>query len=97
MDSGTDDKEKQNATELSLENLIGSAKAATNNERSMTVMEGIRLYPKAVAWSLLISTCIVMEGYDICLVSNFFGFDTFNRKYGVPGKNGYQVPARVRL
>ena len=37
----------------------------------MTLMEGLRLYPKAIAFSVIISTCIVMEGYDISLVTNF--------------------------
>lgn len=37
----------------------------------MTLWQGIKLYPKAVAWSVLISTCICMEGYDVCLLSNF--------------------------
>jgi hypothetical protein len=37
----------------------------------MTLWQGIKLYPKAVGWSLLISTCIAMEGYDVCLLSNF--------------------------
>lgn len=54
------------------------AKRASDNEQNMTLMQGIRLYPKAVAWSLLISTCIAMEGYDIALVNNFYAFDVFN-------------------
>lgn len=37
----------------------------------MSLMQGLRLYPKAVFWSVLISSCIVMEGYDISLVTNF--------------------------
>ena len=37
----------------------------------MSLMQGIRLYPKAVFWSIVISTCIVMEGYDVSLVGNF--------------------------
>lgn len=77
--------------------LIDDAKTATTSERNMTLLQGIRTYPKAVFWSMLISTCIIMEGYDISLISNFFAFDTFNRKYGVKGDDGtYQVPARVR-
>lgn len=55
------------------------AKRASDNEQNMTLMQGIRLYPKAVAWSLLISTCIAMEGYDIALVNNFYAFDVFNQ------------------
>lgn len=41
---------------------VRGAKNASDKEQAMTLMEGIRLYPKAIAWSLLISTCIVMEG-----------------------------------
>lgn len=76
--------------------ILNHAKAATEKERNMTLLQGIKLYPKAIAWSLLISTCIVMEGYDISLISNFYAFPQFNRKYGVPGDDGkYQVPASV--
>lgn len=61
----------------------------------MSLMQGIRLYPKAVAWSLLISTCIAMEGYDVCLLSSFYAFPQFNKKYGELTAGGsYQVPAR---
>ena len=74
--------------------LVRDSKAATEKEHSMTLLQGIRLYPKAVAWSLLISTCIAMEGYDVCLINNFYGFEQFNKKYGVQLPNGaYQVPA----
>lgn len=76
--------------------IIQNAKAATEKEQSMSLLQGIKLYPKAVAWSVLISTCIAMEGYDISLVNNFYAFDQFNRKYGEQLPNGsYQVPARV--
>lgn len=62
----------------------------------MTLMQGIRLYPKAVLWSVLISTCIAMEGYDISLVNNFYAFPQFNRKYGEMLANGsYEVSAAV--
>ncbi|KAL7419465.1 hypothetical protein Q5752_006303 [Cryptotrichosporon argae] len=71
-----------------------NARHATEKERNMTLLQGIRLYPKAVAWSMLISTCIVMEGYDVCLLSNFYAFDAFNRKYGELINGEWQVPAR---
>jgi len=51
--------------------IIDFARSASDKERRMTLLQGIRLYPKAIAWSVLISTCIAMEGYDICLVNNF--------------------------
>lgn len=94
--TGDAEKAAEAAAAPSVAQLVEHAKAATDKEHNMTLLQGIRLYPKAVFWSMLISTCIVMEGYDVCLVSNFFGFDTFNRKYGVQLADGtYQVPARV--
>jgi len=80
----------------SVNTVIQSAKAATDKERKMSLLQGIKLYPKAVAWSVLISTCIVMEGYDISLVNNFYAFDPFKKKYGTQLADGsYQVPAKV--
>ncbi|CAK7201389.1 hypothetical protein SEUCBS139899_004093 [Sporothrix eucalyptigena] len=74
--------------------VVGFAKAAAEKEQSMTLLQGIRLYPKAIAWSMLISTCIVMEGYDVCLINNFYAFDQFNKKYGTQLPSGeYQVSA----
>ncbi|KAL4779133.1 general substrate transporter [Aspergillus varians] len=75
--------------------VVENAKAAAQKEQRMTLWQGIKLYPKAVMWSFIISTTIAMEGYDISLVNNFYAFDQFNRKYGEMGSDGeYQVPAR---
>jgi len=43
----------------------------------MGVWEAIKLYPKATAWSILLSTALVMEGYDLVVINSFFAF----RKY----------------
>lgn len=59
----------------SMNEVIHNAKAATDKEHKMTLWQGIKLYPKAVGWSLLISTCICMEGYDVCLLSSFCKYD----------------------
>ncbi|KAJ5529577.1 hypothetical protein N7527_002970 [Penicillium freii] len=82
------------ASDSSMTKVIQNAKAATEKEQSMTLMQGIRLYPKAVLWSVLISTCIAMEGYDISLVNNFYAFPQFKRKYGEVLDDGkYEVSA----
>lgn len=52
-------------------NVVEHARAAAEREQNMTLLEGIRTYPKAIFFSIVISTCIVMEGYDISLVNNF--------------------------
>ncbi|KAI9642695.1 hypothetical protein NHQ30_008426 [Ciborinia camelliae] len=88
------EEDRLNVT-TSTEQMIKDAKASTEREHNMTLLQGIRLYPKAIAWSLLISTCIAMEGYDVCLLSNFYAFPQFNQKYGEQLPDGtWQVPAK---
>ncbi|OCT51065.1 Alpha-glucosides permease MPH2 [Cladophialophora carrionii] len=82
----------------SLRRLSVDARAATKAEHAMTFLTGCRLYPKAIAWSLLLSMTIVMEGYDLTLVNSFFAFPVFRRSYGKPlhpdappGQQDYQI------
>jgi len=58
------------------------AAAATQAEVSMTLWEGLRLYPKAVGWSILLSTCIIMEGFDVVLITSLLALPAFRRRYG---------------
>ncbi|KAK3197264.1 hypothetical protein GRF29_1536g1176888 [Pseudopithomyces chartarum] len=70
------------------------ATKATKAEQRMTLREGIRLYPKAIAWSVLLSGAIIMEGYDINLIANLQAVPAFKRKFGVQLPNGkYEVTA----
>lgn len=74
--------------------LIRNAKAATDKEHHMTLLQGIKLYPKAVGWSMLISLCIAMEGFDLCLLGTFYAMPQFRKKYGEQLPDGtYQVTA----
>lgn len=57
--------------EKAMNDMFANASAATDKEHNMTLREGLRLYPKAIAWSALISTLCAMEGYDISLIGNF--------------------------
>lgn len=43
--------------------VVEEARDASQIEQTMTVREAARLYPKAIAWSMLLSTAIIMEGY----------------------------------
>lgn len=60
----------------------------------MSLMQGIKLYPKAIGWAAVISTCCILEGFSIALIGNFYAFAPFNRKYGELQDDGtYQVSA----
>jgi len=70
------------------------AHQALIQEKNMSLWQAVKLYPKAVGWSMVLSTALVMEGYDLLLLSNLYASPQFNRKYGTLGKNGtYTVTA----
>jgi SP family general alpha glucoside:H+ symporter-like MFS transporter len=48
--------------------ITDDAAKATQAEHSMTLLDGLTTYPKAVGWSILISTAVVMEGFDTILM-----------------------------
>jgi SP family general alpha glucoside:H+ symporter-like MFS transporter len=63
-------------------------------EKHMSLWQAVKLYPKAVGWSMALSTALVMEGYDLLLLSNLYANPLFNRKFGTLGKDGvYTVTA----
>ena len=78
--------------------LNNEARAAADAEKRMSIREAFKLYPKAVGWSILLSTAIVMEGYDTLLLSNFFALPQFSEKYGTfdPKTQKYVVSAAWR-
>lgn len=57
--------------------LVDEAKEATDHEHQMGILEAIRTYPKAVGWSVLASTALVMEGYDLVVIGSFYGYRTY--------------------
>ena len=63
-------------------NLSVAAEAVATDEKSMTIKEAIHAYPMAIFWSLIISTCVIMEGYDTNLLGNFYAYPSFQTKYG---------------
>lgn len=64
--------------------LMDKAKQATNAEHDMTVKEALKYHKKAIFWSMVMSATIIMEGYDNILMSSFFAYPSFQKKYGVP-------------
>ncbi|KAL2865268.1 MFS maltose permease MalP [Aspergillus lucknowensis] len=58
------------------------AQAALDKEATMPALQAFKVYRKAVAWSILMSCAIIMEGYDVVLIGSFFAYPQFNEKYG---------------
>lgn len=89
-EEGTTDVLKTTDT---LDNRLNAVSAA-NQEKNMSLLEGIKLYPKAVGFSVIVSSCIIMEGYDVNLLQGLFAFSPFQRRYGHKLPDGtYQLTA----
>lgn len=58
------------------------AKAANRAEHEQTVRQAFQTNKKAVFWSFVISMAIIMEGYDTALIPQFFGYPSFQQRYG---------------
>lgn len=69
------------------------ARQATAAEHSLTFLQAIKGYYKAVGWSIAVSMALVMEGYDTALIGTFYAYPTFQRQYGKPYNGGYQLAA----
>jgi SP family general alpha glucoside:H+ symporter-like MFS transporter len=81
-----------------MKGIVHDAKVASDAEHHMPLWEGLKTYPKAIAWSLALSSCIIMEGYDTLLLGSFYAMPAFNRKYGQPdGQGGWTLSAAWQI
>ncbi|KAI4602846.1 hypothetical protein KJ359_008066 [Pestalotiopsis sp. 9143b] len=62
--------------------LVTEAKHAADAEHRMTLRAALRLYPKAIGWSMLLSSTLIMEGYDLALLGSLYASPAFNQKFG---------------
>lgn len=74
--------------------LNNAALEGTILEHELSPLEAIKAYPAAIFWALMVSMCVIMEGYDTILIGNFYAYPQFAKKYGTffPGV-GYQLTA----
>ncbi|KAI9369322.1 general substrate transporter [Aspergillus egyptiacus] len=63
---------------------LEQARRGTEQEHSLSLPQALRRYRKAVAWSMLFSLAIIMEGYDTTLLQSLFAFPEFVQRYGSP-------------
>jgi MFS transporter, SP family, general alpha glucoside:H+ symporter len=83
---------KMNKTIPDFAEVTQNAHAANEFEHNMTYMEALRLYPKAIFFSVVLSLAIVMEGYDTALLGSFYGYPVFQERFGIRLSDGtYQV------
>lgn len=55
--------------DASLAELIQQAQESDVTDRQLPVMQAVKKYKKAVFWAMFLSTSLIMEGYDLVIVS----------------------------
>lgn len=50
--------------------LIHHAQESDEADRLLTVRQALKKYKKAVFWAMFLSTSLIMEGYDLVIVSS---------------------------
>ncbi|KAF2209062.1 hypothetical protein CERZMDRAFT_114196 [Cercospora zeae-maydis SCOH1-5] len=70
------------------------ASRAEEAEHLMSIRQGLKLYPKAIGWSVLLSSALIMEGFQTTMLPNLFSQPAFQERFGIhDGKGGYQISA----
>ena len=68
--------------------LVQQAAAASKVDHELTLREAISQNKMAVFWCMLMSTSLIMEGYDLLLLGSFYGLPSFLRKFGIHAPDG---------
>lgn len=50
-------------------NLIQLARESDAADRQLSIAEAVKKYKKACIWAMILSTSLIMEGYDLVIVS----------------------------
>ena len=75
-------------------NTVAEAAEGINQEKELGLLQSLKLYRKACLWSIFLSTCIVMEGFDLTLINNLYAYGPFKRDFGERQPDGsYELTA----
>ncbi|KAK1920597.1 hypothetical protein DB88DRAFT_458828 [Papiliotrema laurentii] len=78
--------------------VTANAQIHQDAEHTMSLIQAIRRYPKAIMWSVILSCAIIMEGFDLTLLSSLYAQPQFQRKYGVLLADGsYTIESRWQI
>lgn len=69
------------------------AKIASEQEHTTTLWQALKTNRKSALWSAAISLTIIMEGYDVGLIYQFFAYPSFAETFGHwdPATESFQV------
>lgn len=62
--------------------LIRQAQESDAADRQLTIREAIKKYKKACFWAMILSTSLIQEGYDLVIITSFYGQTQFQTRFG---------------
>lgn len=75
-------------------NTASEAAQAVEVEHSMGFVESLVAYRPACFWSVFLSTCIIMEGFDKTILSGLYAYPPFKNRFGTQQPDGsYELSA----
>lgn len=57
-------------------------KEGEQQEKDMSFLEAMKAYPRCILWSVILSTGLIMEGYDTSLMSSMYALPIFCERFG---------------
>ena len=69
------------------------ARLATVQEHNLTFIQAVKLYPKAVGWSIFFSLGIIMTAFDPQLLGQLIATPKFQRDFGYNFQGSYIISA----
>lgn len=74
---------------------VVKAQNANAFEHDLTLAEALKFYRTGVVWSIIMSTAVIMEGYDTKLMATLFAEPAFLKTFGtrIDGHGKYQISA----
>ncbi|CAH0016743.1 unnamed protein product [Clonostachys rhizophaga] len=93
IESAEADPNRLQDVDLNDKGLNAEALEGNAQEHSLTFLQAMKTYKRAAFWSIMISLTVIMEGYDVTLLSSFYGYPKFREKYGewLNEESGYQI------
>lgn len=88
--------------ETEIQVFFGDAEEAAvgeEKEKNMSLLEGLRRYPKAAGWCLVLSTGLIMEGYDTAILNSLYALPIFAQTFGEYNEStsSWEIPARWQV
>jgi len=59
-----------------------SSLSSEGGKLQITISQVVSKFRWGCFWAIMVSMCVVMEGYDLVLIQNFYAQNAFNAKFG---------------